>query len=80
MASARALANLGRLCRGVLYFSALTRFDFTHNCDRSRTDADVQLRSARWYRSRLQRSFQEAGFGIWLRRGAELRLWELESP
>jgi 2-polyprenyl-3-methyl-5-hydroxy-6-metoxy-1,4-benzoquinol methylase len=79
-AAARALANLGRLCRGVLYFSALTRFDFEHNCDRSRTDADVQLRSARWYRSRLQRSFQEAGLGFWLRRGAVFTLWELESP
>ncbi|MBV8911206.1 MAG: class I SAM-dependent methyltransferase [Gammaproteobacteria bacterium] len=79
-AAARALANLGRLCRGVLYFSALTRFDFAHNCDRSRTDADVRLRSARWYRSRLQRSFQEAGLGFWLRRGVAFTLWELESP
>jgi SAM-dependent methyltransferase len=79
-AAARALANLARLCRGVLYFSALTRFDFAHNCDRSRTDADVHLRSARWYRSRLQRSFQEAGIGFWLRRGAAFTLWELESP
>jgi SAM-dependent methyltransferase len=79
-AAARSLSNLGRLCRGVLYFSALTRFDYTHNCDRSRTDADVRLRSARWYRARLQRSFQEAGFGFWLRRGAAFTLWELESP
>ena len=79
-AAARALASLARLCRGILYFSALTRFDFAHNCDRSRTDADVHLRSARWYRSRLQRSFQEAGIGFWLRRGTDFRLWELESP
>ena len=79
-AAARALGNLARLCRGVLYFSALTRFDFAHNCDRSRTDADVHLRSARWYRSRLQRSFREAGIGFWLRRGAAFTLWELESP
>ena len=27
-AARRALANFGRLCRGVLYFSALTRLDF----------------------------------------------------
>jgi SAM-dependent methyltransferase len=79
-AAARALCNLGRLCRGVLYFSALTRFDYRHNCDRSRTDADVRLRSARWYRVRLQRSFKEAGFGFWQRRGAAFTLWELESP
>jgi len=79
-AAARALGNFARLCRGMLYFSALTRFDYAHNCDRSRTDADVHLRSARWYRARLGRAFRDAGFGFWLRRGAELRLWELESP
>jgi SAM-dependent methyltransferase len=78
-AAVRALANFGCLCRGVLYFTALTRYDFAHNCDRSRTDADVQLRSARWYRARLTRQFREAGLGFWVRRGAPLTLWELES-
>ena len=56
----RALANFGRLCRGVLYFTALTRGDFEHNCDRDRTDAAVHLRSARWYRTRLARQFRAA--------------------
>ncbi len=78
-AAARALANFGRLCRGVLYFSALTRYDLKHNADRQRTDANVHLRSAHWYRSRLRRQFREAGLGFWLRRGAPLTLWELES-
>jgi SAM-dependent methyltransferase len=78
-AAARALANFGRLCRGVLYFSALTRFDYQHNADRSRTDAHVHLRSAEWYRARLRRRFREAGLGFWLRRGAPLTLWELEA-
>jgi SAM-dependent methyltransferase len=78
-AARRALANFGRLCRGILYFTALTRYDYQHNCDRSRTDADVELRSARWYRTRLARQFREAGLGFWLRRGAPLTLWELES-
>jgi SAM-dependent methyltransferase len=78
-AAQRALANCGRLCRGVLYFTALTRFDYERNCDRERTDAAVHLRSARWYRTRLTRHFREAGLGFWLRRGAPLTLWELES-
>jgi len=78
-AAERALANFGRLCRGVLYFTALTRFDYEQNCDQARTDADVHLRSARWYRTRLERQFREAGLGFWLRRGAPLTLWELES-
>jgi 2-polyprenyl-3-methyl-5-hydroxy-6-metoxy-1,4-benzoquinol methylase len=78
-AAARALANFARLCRGVLYFSALTRYDLAHNADPERTDAQVHLRSARWYRQRLRRDFSEAGLGFWLRRGAPLALWELES-
>jgi SAM-dependent methyltransferase len=75
----RALANFGKLCRGVLYFTALTRVDWEHNCDRSRTDSDVHLRSANWYRSRLRTNFREAGCGFWLRRGAPFTVWDLES-
>ena len=78
-AAQRALANFGRLCRGVLYFSALTRLDLERNCDPRRTDANVHLRGAHWYRARLKRQFREAGLGFWLRRGAPLTLWELES-
>ena len=75
----RAIANFGKLCRGVLYFTALTRLDWELNCDRSRTDSNVHLRSAQWYRSRLRKSFREAGCGFWLRRGAPFTVWDLES-
>jgi SAM-dependent methyltransferase len=78
-AAQRALANFGRLCRGVLYFTALTRYDYDQNCDQERTDAEVHLRTAHWYRTRLKRQFREAGLGFWLRRGAPLTLWELET-
>jgi SAM-dependent methyltransferase len=78
-AARRALANFGRLCRGALYVTALTRYDYQHNCDRARTDADVHLRDADWYRARLRRQFREAGLGFWLRRGAPLTLWDLET-
>ncbi|HSY05371.1 MAG TPA: class I SAM-dependent methyltransferase [Steroidobacteraceae bacterium] len=74
----QALANFARLCRGVLYFSALTRRDYQDNCDRRRTDANVHLRSARWYCQQLRPRFREAGLGFWVRRGAPLTLWELE--
>jgi 2-polyprenyl-3-methyl-5-hydroxy-6-metoxy-1,4-benzoquinol methylase len=77
--ASRAIANLSKLCRGVLYFSALTRVDWEWNCDPERTDPNVHLRSARWYRSRLQQNFREAGVGFWLKRGAPLLVWELES-
>ena len=74
-----ALANLARLCRGVLYFTVLTRRDWLHNCDRKRTDANVHLRSGQWYRARLRRGFREMGAGFWLARAAPLTVWELES-
>jgi chemotaxis methyl-accepting protein methylase len=77
--AAKALANLARLCRGVLHFSALTKRDWKENADQSRTDPDVTMRSADWYRRRLRRGFREAGAGFWIRRGAPLVVWELET-
>ncbi len=78
-AAQRALGNFARLCRGVLYFTALTRFDYDYNCDQARTDDNVHLRSALWYRRRLARHFHHSGLGFWVRRGVPLTLWELES-
>ena len=78
-AASAALENFGALCRGVLYFSALTRYDLEHNADRARTDPHVHLRSGAWYQRRLRPQFREAGLGFWLRRGAPLTLWELEA-
>jgi SAM-dependent methyltransferase len=77
--AARAIANLGRLTRGVLYLSALTTRDWRENCDRTRTDRDVALRDARWYGTRLRRHFRPAGVGFWIRRGAPLVTWEMET-
>jgi SAM-dependent methyltransferase len=78
-AATRAIANLGRLTRGVLYLSALTRRDWRENCDRTRTDPDVHLRDAQWYGTRLRRSFRPSGAGFWVRRGAPLTTWEMET-
>jgi SAM-dependent methyltransferase len=74
----RALANLGRLSRAALYFSALTSEDWRDNCDRSRTDRAVHLRSGAWYRRRLRRSFRHIGFGVWVRRDVTVILWDME--
>ena len=76
--AARAIVTLARLCRGVLYFTALTAHDWRHNCDRSRTDGNVHLRSGEWYQKRLARHFKRVGAGLWLRRGAPLTTWEME--
>jgi predicted TPR repeat methyltransferase len=76
--AAVALENLARLCRGVLHFSALTTEDWDWHCDRRRTDRNVNLRAARWYRRRLAPNFVNAGSGMFVRAGSGIELWELE--
>jgi predicted TPR repeat methyltransferase len=78
-AAGRAIANLGRLARSALHFSALTREDWRDNCDRRLTDRAVHLRPGEWYRRRLRRQFIYLGFGMWLRKGERPLLWDLES-
>jgi 2-polyprenyl-3-methyl-5-hydroxy-6-metoxy-1,4-benzoquinol methylase len=75
----RAIANFARLTTAALYVSALTSEDWRDNCDRSRTDRAVHLRSGAWYRRRLQRQFRYLGFGIWIRKNVTAILWELEK-
>ena len=76
--AARAIVNLKRLSRAAIYVSALTTEDWRENCDRSRTDRAVHLRSGAWYRRRLNKCFRYAGFGIWVRRNVSAILWEME--
>ena len=79
-AAARAIANLRRLSRGVLYFSVLTRRDWRQAADQARTDRAVHLRGGDWYRRRLRRGFRHIGCGVHVRRDLEPILWELETP
>lgn len=76
--AARAIANFSRLTRAALYVSALTREDWRENCDRSRTDRAVHLRTGDWYRRRLRRNFRYLGFGVWLQKGVTALLWDME--
>lgn len=76
--AARAMANLARLSRGALYFHAPTLEDWRENADVSSSDGDINLRGASWYRSRLARHFEHAGFGVHVRRGVSWGQWELE--
>jgi hypothetical protein len=57
----------------------LTGRDWRENADQTRTDREVTLRSADWYRSRLKRNFRQVGAGLWLRKGSLLVTWELET-
>ena len=76
--ASRAIANLARLTRAALYVSALTREDWRANCDRTRTDRAVHLRSGEWYRKRLRRHFRYLGLGVWLRKDVTAMLWDME--
>jgi 2-polyprenyl-3-methyl-5-hydroxy-6-metoxy-1,4-benzoquinol methylase len=75
---AQAMANLARLSRGALYFHAPTLEDWRDNADRDTSDSNIALRAASWYRSRLARHFEHAGFGVHVRRGVPWGQWELE--
>jgi hypothetical protein len=79
-AARAAVANLARLTRGVLYLEALTRGDWRENADRARTDGNVHLRSARWYRTALGAHFVPLGGGLHLARDSDAVLFELERP
>jgi 2-polyprenyl-3-methyl-5-hydroxy-6-metoxy-1,4-benzoquinol methylase len=74
-----AIANLARLCRGALYFGALTLEDWHENCDQQRTDRIPGLRPGDWYRRELARAFRPLGCGMWLKRDLPLTLWNLDA-
>jgi hypothetical protein len=78
--AAAAIRNLRHLSRAAVYVSALTTEDWRENCDRTRTDRAVHLRSGAWYRRRLKKSFCYIGFGIWVRKNVTAILWDLERP
>ena len=75
----RAIGNLARLCRGALYFGALTSEDWRDNCDQTRTDRIAGLRPGAWYRRELARAFRPIGCGMWLKRELNLTLWNLDA-
>jgi 2-polyprenyl-3-methyl-5-hydroxy-6-metoxy-1,4-benzoquinol methylase len=75
----RAIANLARLCRGALYFGALTREDWRENCDQQRTDRIPGLRPGDWYRRELSRAFRPLGCGMWIKRELPLTVWNLDA-
>lgn len=72
-----AIDNLDTLSQGALYINALTTEDWEHNCDRKRTDGNVFLRSASWYRRRLRQAFTDVGGGVFLSTDSPVIPWEL---
>jgi len=79
-AAARAIENLGRMCRGLLYLEAITARDLRETVDREATDLAIHARSGAWYRKALAPWFVQVGAGLWASRSAGLVLYELEGP
>lgn len=77
-AATRAIENIAAACRHVLYLEVPTTTDFRTIVDRDATDMNVHHRSADWYRRRLGQHFEQAGAGLWVRRGGGVLLYELE--
>lgn len=76
--AAKALRNLASATKMCLYFDALTSHDVKYTIEPSATDLDAHLRSGDWYRTRLARSFTQAGAGLWVRKSSGIVLHELE--
>jgi hypothetical protein len=76
--AARAIENLGTMCRGLLYLEAITRADLDV-VDVARTDTAVHARTGAWYRRRLERHFVQVGAGLWASRRSGLLFYELEA-
>lgn len=74
-----AIRNLAGLCCGALYFEVLTRIDWEKACDKAKTDRRVYLREGNWYKIHLARHFRNCGGGVFLARGEETILYEMEE-
>jgi hypothetical protein len=77
-ACAKAIANIGAMCRGFLYLEAITSRDLREVCDRTRTDVSVRARPASFYRRLLAKSFESLGCGMFHVRGGDIVFYDLE--
>ncbi len=76
----RALNNLARLCRGALFVHIPTQRDWKTAMDPRGTDTKVHVRSAQWYRKRLNEHFTYVGNGVLIKYGVPFLQWELAEP
>jgi len=74
-----AVKNIAAATRHVLYLEIPTLLDFHTIVDASSTDMEVHQRPGDWYRELLDPYFVQAGAGLWVRRGGNVLLYELEG-
>lgn len=74
----RAIENLARATRELLYLEAPTRHDHEHVIDSDATDLECHWRTGAWYRLRLTPHFTQVGAGLWAKRDRAVPFYELE--
>ena len=63
----RSFAAMARVCRGALYFDVPTSDDIKDGfLDMRKTDKNIHVRSAEWYRRQLRKNFVNAGGGVFV--------------
>ena len=75
----RAIKRMAKLSCGALYLQVLTSEDWRDNVDQTRTDGQVYLRSAQWYRDAREPMFTDCGGGLFLSRESPSVLFALEG-
>jgi hypothetical protein len=73
-----AIENLASMSRSFLYLEAVTKRDLAELCDPKVTDSAMRPHPGTLYRKHLQKHFMSLGFGLWIKRSAAERLYELE--
>jgi SAM-dependent methyltransferase len=75
----RSFAAVAAVCRGALYFDVPTSDDIKSGLlDMKKTDRSIHVRSAAWYRRRLEKHFENAGGGVFVSPRAQAVLLALE--
>jgi hypothetical protein len=77
-ACARAVANMGAMCRGFLYVEAITSRDLREVVDRTKTDITVRARPASFYKRVLNAHFERLGCGLYHVKGGDKVFYDLE--
>ncbi|MFM7082103.1 MAG: class I SAM-dependent methyltransferase, partial [Actinomycetota bacterium] len=75
----RAIANLARSTKNLLYFEVPTKQDLRLTVDRTVTDLEIYSRDGAWYQSELKKKFRQIGAGLWVAKTSSIVLYELEA-
>ncbi|HTM43666.1 MAG TPA: class I SAM-dependent methyltransferase [Polyangiaceae bacterium] len=75
---APAVANIGAMAGGLVYFEAMTRGDVRDRIDKERSDTDVHIRNGSYYRGLFAKHFVPLGLGLHWPKDVPLPFWELD--